>query len=42
MSLLQQIGRRRGGLILALSIILGLAVAYLYHSFYSRELEIPS
>ncbi|MBD2785191.1 hypothetical protein ID858_03695 [Xenorhabdus sp. DI] len=40
MSLLQQIGRRRGGLILALSIILGLAVAYLYHSFYSRELEI--
>ncbi|MBD2812658.1 hypothetical protein ID853_17710 [Xenorhabdus sp. Vera] len=40
MSLLQQIGRRRGGLILALSIILGLTAVYLYHSFYSPKPEI--
>ncbi|MCP9268135.1 hypothetical protein M5U04_08495 [Xenorhabdus sp. XENO-1] len=37
MSLLQQTDRRRSGLILALSIILGLTIVYLYHSFNSRE-----
>ncbi|CDH25802.1 hypothetical protein ACR71G_13140 [Xenorhabdus bovienii] len=40
MSLLQRIGWRRGGLILMLSIALGLTVVYLYHSFYSRDPEI--
>ncbi|MBD2798230.1 hypothetical protein ID856_17135 [Xenorhabdus sp. 18] len=40
MSLLQCIGWRRGGLILALLIVLSLIAAYFYHSFYSREPEI--
>ncbi|OTA18697.1 hypothetical protein Xbed_03050 [Xenorhabdus beddingii] len=37
MILLQNISQRRNGLILVLFVILGLASAYLYHSFYSRE-----
>ncbi|WP_319927415.1 hypothetical protein [Xenorhabdus littoralis] len=40
MSRIQQISRRRGGLILALSIILGLTAVYFYHSFYSAQPEI--
>ncbi|MCG3464192.1 hypothetical protein L7G72_20810 [Xenorhabdus bovienii] len=40
MRLLQSISRRRGGFILALSIVLGLAIAYIYYSFYSRDPEI--
>ncbi|CDH01621.1 hypothetical protein [Xenorhabdus bovienii] len=40
MRLLQQIGRWRSGLILTLSIILGLTIIYFYHSFNSREPEI--
>ncbi|MBC8952979.1 hypothetical protein [Xenorhabdus sp. PB62.4] len=37
MNLSQHIDRRRSGLILALLIVLGLTVVYLYHSFNSRE-----
>ncbi|MDC9583324.1 hypothetical protein PSI15_17610 [Xenorhabdus sp. PR6a] len=40
MNLLQCIGRRRGGLILALLIVLGLTTTYLYHSLYSDKPEI--
>ncbi|MBD2784178.1 hypothetical protein ID858_13920 [Xenorhabdus sp. DI] len=40
MSLLQRIGWRRCGLILAIFIALGLTATYLYHYFYSKEPEI--
>ncbi|MDX8000223.1 hypothetical protein FE394_13705 [Xenorhabdus sp. Reich] len=40
MSLLQQISRRRGGLVCALLIVLSLTTTYLYHSFYSDKPEI--
>ncbi|OTA18696.1 hypothetical protein Xbed_03049 [Xenorhabdus beddingii] len=40
MRLLQSISRRHGGFILALSIVLGLGIAYIYYSFYSRDPEI--
>ncbi|WP_323860719.1 hypothetical protein [Xenorhabdus szentirmaii] len=40
MSLLQQIGQRRAGLIFSLLIVLCLASVYLFHSFYSDKPEI--
>ncbi|WP_237388044.1 hypothetical protein [Xenorhabdus sp. Sc-CR9] len=40
MSLLQRIGRRSGGLIFTLLVVLGLTGLYLYHSFYSDQPEI--
>jgi hypothetical protein len=40
MSLLQRIGLRRGSLIIILSIVFGLTIIYLYHTFYSRVPEI--
>ncbi|MBD2781646.1 hypothetical protein ID852_18450 [Xenorhabdus sp. 42] len=40
MSQLQRIGQQRGGLFLALLIVLGVTTVYLYHSFYSKEPEI--
>lgn len=40
MSLLQRIGLRWGSLIIILSIVFGLTIIYLYHTFYSRVPEI--
>ncbi|MGJ0635969.1 hypothetical protein [Xenorhabdus bovienii] len=40
MNLLRRLGLRRGSLIIVLSIVFGLTIIYLYHTFYSRDPEI--
>ncbi|PHM22598.1 hypothetical protein [Xenorhabdus budapestensis] len=37
MNLLRRLGLQRGSLIIALSIVFGLTITYLYHAFYSSE-----